>query len=393
MGILALNKIFELFYPENSTDDYINLAYNLSIDGSLFLFSGLRKTIDSNALGTSEIAANAFECIKNHVSKHRGAKNIFFYIDGIKPQNKLTTQLNRSSKIKFDTSEAMQILVDLIKNSSEVITIVKCVKGESEHEFFTKRDRTMCNVLLTNDTDLFHIAYDFAPTRPEDIVYFTKKGCKSTYQMNKLNEKTTNMPRLAFTLLSFLQGSDYTPSSFTLTMSQAVHWAFFVTLRKPDGIAVLYPKMSATVAKIKDFCHTFTEKEKCVQLINHEVENIPDVYDVTSIQYLIIEFLRLLGQISSYKAFPFTLNPKSSNIDTLDTYSIDKMTVDSLQLLKWSVNYSLIGSNYVRFFERNSWVSEVHPILFYCHILCNKYPQFSTYSRLGSFRKMIEEID
>lgn len=384
MGILYFNKIAKAFFKQClAADSPTKAPYNLSFDGSLFLFSGLRKCTYGNSQAPEVIAENAFAYILNCAQQYESAKNIFFYIDGIKPSNKIHTQIARATHINFDRVAAMAKLVEIISERCPRIEIVRLQRGESEHEFFTRRDRTVANILLTSDTDLFHIAYDYSPESPADLAYFLKKGANESYPLSTLLEgSTTKMPKLVFSLLAFLLGSDYTPSSFTLSMVQSIFCLFnvFDSLSSENTIALQH-----IVTELIDYCQKFKAQEAWNQKNSHVATNIEDVYGMDDVKFVVFKLLQLLGTLKQKiklfdthvrKTMSFTLNRRIQRNTSMTKQDADTMTCQYLELLKWSVNYSLIGSNYVRYNEESIWPNNMDPFLLYSRILSVYYGHF-----------------
>ena len=93
------------------------------------------------------------------------------------------------------------------------------ILGESENESFQRRDVNHPTLILTEDSDIFHIAYNYIKQSECDIVFIGTKYLKVLYDMSNLNFE---MPRLAFLILMMLKGSDFTDKIFTDSMCEAI---------------------------------------------------------------------------------------------------------------------------------------------------------------------------
>ncbi len=405
MGIDKLNKTIQTYFVNQQTFTNQNertstaflpteTPYDVSFDGSLFLFSGATQlesasyvqpldayggayvdipTImaDENALDFYDeddnlaryVASKAFITIKNHLRQLVGARDIYVYFDGTKPKNKTVTCKNRSRP--FNVRLATPYFEALIRRNLPHVKIVSLSKGEAEHEFFIKRDRSIANVLVTDDTDLYHISYGYLPETDKDIVYFAKRGLCELYRMDKFGE--TKIPKLLFTILAFIRGSDYTISLFTLSMVESIYAVLLRHRRQQIDVGIV----SDIITKIYELCNRFNDDENRYMVLCRTKTNIDDVYDIDTVRTIIRLLLLLLTQIKKHSMSKFVWNTCNSTIrsEEMIMSNLKRKFDHYLKLLVWSVNYSLLGSSYIKYDYSIEWITRIPSLSIFQMIL------------------------
>ena len=430
MGIVQLNKLINCYFHDIECAIPTASQYNLSFDGSLFLFSGCVSQalqVSNNAHDSQinrqydeEILVQiALKNITEYISKLPNYKNVYFFVDGIKPMNKSYTSSNRIMNKSFNPHNAMSMLLDLIRVHLPFVKICQFKIGESEHEFFLKRDRSLPNILLTNDTDLFHIAYDYLKGSEQDIVYYIQKHnvdvptnnnnysfakidrpkTLKCFQLGKLNFEKYGIPKVIFSTISFLKGSDYTPSFISPTMADALIAIFLRYNRSGvdnSGINIIIEKLinygtyfrkfeRIRMAKINnDFTPDQLERLDIegnrIEKIDNATKNfdgnidgvrvLNDVYDMISVERILTLLMVLLVQIKKESLGKFQWC-RSNSIINLTLDDIRSKKINFLQLLTWSLNYSLLGSTFSQYDVPYSWVYRIPQTAIYSYMLYN----------------------
>lgn len=86
-------------------------------------------------------------------------------------------------------------------------------EGESEFHIFFDRDRTVANILVTEDTDIFPIVYQYLRESETDHVFVYNRRRHLVFPLNTLSVE--EIPRPQFQMLCAMLGTDYTPNILT----------------------------------------------------------------------------------------------------------------------------------------------------------------------------------
>lgn len=421
MGIVQLNKLIRSYFKDIECE-LPTTKYNISFDGSLFLFSGcVSEALQSsnNSFSTSPnirydeeiIVQIALKNVSDFILKFPNYNNVYFFVDGLKPANKGYTSGQRTINIAFDPHSAMNMLLDEIRLKLPFVKICKFSIGESEHEFFLKRDRNIPNILLTNDTDLFHISFDYLKGSDSDIVYYIQKNTTSViserrsdyhqpyfvrekskhltcFRLDKLNFVKYGLPKIIFTIISFLKGSDYTPSLISSTMAESLI-AIFLRFNRSgidnDVITIILNKILEKCRSFHNFemaymtrlneenmLHNYSNDPNSLHIenINNKLdcgESFDEIYKKSEVEDILTLLILLLVKIKQDSVGSFVWC-RNSAITGLNVDDVVFKKNNYMNLLTWSVNYSLLGSKFSKYHIQYEWV--------------HKIPQTSTYSVL-----------
>ena len=236
MGIPSFYKFLDKLLIPQSSIKYLRKVseykpLNVYIDLPIIMFSGCildnRKSVsedNKNVVSTIYdeylVAQTAFEILNSHILylyKTFNINKIVCYIDGLRPNMKMFTSYNRTKPINIQL--ALKYLCESINDNLKEIELKNLIIGESENECFRRRDVNFPTLILTEDSDAFHICYKYTKQSDHDLVFIANKYFKVLYDMSNLN---FNMPRLAFLILMMLKGSDFTDKIFTDTMVEAI---------------------------------------------------------------------------------------------------------------------------------------------------------------------------
>lgn len=287
LGSKALCKqsiIRTLIYQSNEK------PINVVIDGSLFIFSGCIEenkiyTYNDESMHTDtrfcedRIAKTVYLSLRTLINKFDSMFRVnkyIFYVDGLKPALKKHTMTTRKIKSLFSPKLAIVKLSKLLHKNMPNVEVVRLLRGEAEHEFFRCRDTTRANILVTEDTDLYHIAYGYTKQSVYDNCYMYKRK-QDDYLDLYLFKSLLNMPKLLFSILLFMKGSDFTEPLLTDTMVKCM-----LSLYKPSNMQQYPPELLALLHELNAVCKPYEECEKMVQTmyathINYGVSKMPPI--------------------------------------------------------------------------------------------------------------------
>lgn len=218
----------DLFHnvPVKKYNDLINLRYvhyvyfeqfsnkvDIYIDGSCYIHFGLYNDpknkisiLDNGMLSHNEIAFRSSIILQNKLEQIANIftiDNIYFFIDGRRPNMKSfeTIRRSRHTTKHFDKKAALITMSNILSNTYDNIYIIKLKKGESEIEMFLKRDISVPQFFLTEDSDLFLLSHNcllgsFMLRKNEMII--------------DLSSIAPVIPKPIFSCILLMCGSDYT---------------------------------------------------------------------------------------------------------------------------------------------------------------------------------------
>lgn len=217
MGIKNFNNIFKIYIDAYTTVDVPQTcAYKVVVDGNLILHKGIYKdTVDCD-----QVAFNAFDYLSRTLRTLRTrcpVHSVAVYFDGVSPNMKMGVQKSRKRvpyKVNIKSSIArFQELCDETDMST-----VKLAYGESELEMILDNYREHPLVLVTSDTDVFHVAYKRCTDHPLYLYNNGKFVDLSRFSVGGLS-------RNVFSMIIILMGTDYSQSFLTATMIKAILFA------------------------------------------------------------------------------------------------------------------------------------------------------------------------
>ena len=198
---------------------------NVYVDGLLYLFCGVLKHVTT----ANEVAQIAYQTIVSHAEQVRLVRtlqlqSVTIVLDGIRPRIKAITsqnrKLRRTTALGVDILECKLRLVDLLKRLQPKYIIQQLDQGEAEMECFVQRNTGCASLILTDDSDMLHIAYKYPQVTPNDRVYVARKHYTTIYDF--ATSPKYPLCRRAFKVLAFALGSDFTVRLFTKSMMRAV---------------------------------------------------------------------------------------------------------------------------------------------------------------------------
>ena len=263
---------------------------NVCIDGSLFIFSGCIEenkiySYNDESMHTDtrfcedRIAKTVYLSLRTLINKFDcmfRVNKYIFYVDGLKPALKKHTMTNRKIKSLFSPKLAIVKLSKLLHENMPNVQVVRLLRGEAEHEFFRCRDTSRATILITEDTDLYHIAYGYTKQSVYDNCYMYKRK-QDEYLDLTLFKSLLNMPKLLFAMIMFLKGSDFTEPLFTDTMGKCI-----LSLYKPSNMQQYPPELLTLMNEIRLVCKPYEECERMIQTMyttqnNYGVLEMPPI--------------------------------------------------------------------------------------------------------------------
>lgn len=227
MGILNFGSVFRKYVVQHTLSSIDNsIPYNIYADGNLVLHKGAyNHCIDPYVI--AENAYNHFMLLVNGLRRNYDIRRVMIYIDGVSPTMKQKTSQRRHHHVKFDVHTALDHFKTLFDNQS--VDIKQLELGESEMQMILERDTSVASLLVTSDSDVYHVAYDRChDTAP---LYLLTNGPSF---VDLTNFTVRGMPRNLFTCIVLLMGTDYTQSLVTSTMVMSIIECF--SMRESDSV-------------------------------------------------------------------------------------------------------------------------------------------------------------
>lgn len=417
MGISSFKKLKEPLLDQDFSTLRKQLSTNLVnvyIDGSFYMYSGLVYTnIDStgayNEQQVAETACNLIISIINRLKNDHELQinKVNVYFDGKKPYSKnLTMAQRREREVNLpDLQNVKSYLVSQL--NSENYTISNLIIGEAEHEMFIHRDVNLPSFMLTDDSDLFNIAYEYNKVTAHDNSFICNKSMQHVINLSSLPQYYGNVSKFIFSLLCALKGCDFTCDIITVTMYKTILKEF----EKPSCIQtqrivdILQNRFKTYVSKEHEIqqrlrtlkASVYNETDSATDhllLTEEEYENscssdyevpkyetIPSLYTMSDVLFTIRMFLLLLN-LTKYTRFQWNTDRCSADL------SIGKEgIVAQLNAIHWHVNYNLIGCRYEDYFKDIQRPLRLNSYKFYYAVLeCNA-------ENLEGFIDELEELD
>ncbi|UBZ25496.1 FEN-1 [Crangon crangon nudivirus] len=337
-----------------------NKPANVYIDGNYYLFSGrIASNLNEDGYTYDElkVAQTSFGVILSQITMVRTnypyINQIYFLYDGRRPSLKAHTisQRNVRNGRRFDIRLAVNYLTQLL-NTVPSITIRNLIIGEAEHEAITRRDVSRPTIILTDDSDAVHIAYTSQLDTFDDYIFICTKNLNMIYDVHAI-QKSFKLPKIAFTTLMALNGSDFTNHLFTGSMTTGVLAMLALDNNHSKTARILINIIDGIGAKVKNRetkVRTFN-KQYPSYIANSEflstnkltIENIPPIqpiYHMLDIYELIKCYIGLVLLCTSDIQRIFW-NHTTANT-AMEDYN-RKYTYAELKTLWWTVNYSTIG--------------------------------------------------
>ncbi len=415
MGITDFRKIKDTFMQNETLSNLRNQTRNMPvdvyIDGSFYMYTGFipQNQISPDLYDNSKVAETVLDYVEYTLQKIKLQHGLTIgkvrvYFDGKKPLSKQRTMLNRRERnLKIQNLQNIRTYITRMFNNCN-FEINNLIIGEAEHEMFIHRNAARPSIMLTDDSDLFHIAYNYDSRTVNDVVFLGTKSLNFTCNLQKLTQTFKNMPKMVFSLLCALRGSDFTCDTFTVTMMKAILCEF----KKPSNAATedilntLYKltqgyqeqeyKVQYKSAKLKSslynevhesdeaFC---TNDEEMEEDEEEDEEKYALTYVTMSQIYSEEDTLRvmqLLLQLLHRTSNKFTWNVSKVSVKDEPDVSMKALIYEQFKAIHWTINYSLIGCRYDKYFDNVDKPAKLDPFKFYYAIL--EYTGGSFYSIL-----------
>lgn len=370
-----------------------NYQFTVCFDFNIILFSGVDKTVASSTLqpqlASSYVAEKAFKkCTKLiQILQHfLSIKNIFFFIDGKRPTAKdISHQQRALVTLPFDRSLASRLLkgmLDAESKNDDRIVVNQLPYGEAEHECFRSRLPDQPTIIISSDTDVYHIAYDYKKKCSiDDIFMLPMSELSKSYSSWNLRlidlhllAQRVKIPSTVFRVMLFLSGSDFSTPVFTITMQQALLDAF-------------------SDKKIYKNCKIIQDLE----VLNNCVSS-QDTIDATLVEKIIFNLLLILFDYKTTHngSFAWPNCREAIVIPTASKRFLNSM-LDSKDLVNytntivWCVKYSYCGSTDLKVYFDDSIVkSKIQPFLYFFRLLV-KYgiPKLTNFVLLNIISKKL----
>ncbi|QBB28618.1 hypothetical protein HgNV_013 [Homarus gammarus nudivirus] len=381
MGINDFKRIKQEFIQQtnlNKLRQYTDKRTKVKVyvDGSFYRYTGYisnNLNNEGSAYIPQRVAETAVTLIYNSVSRIEKIKDVigvYVFFDGIRPTSKTKTSTIRQMRKtpKKNAREVLNCMMKLLNDHNYIIN--NLVIGESEHEMFLHRDPNYPSILLSDDSDLFHISFQYSSITVNDVIFIVTKSLRTSYDITQMSKELRNVPKLIFTILCCLKGSDYTHSAFTTTM-------FLVLLKTYCDRQYMSSTSKAIMNDINDFCDNFKKMENKTnihvkkvgpmtynKLDEDDYDTIPGIFTINDVCWCIKQLLLLLGASTS----PFVWN--NDKYKNVETYAESIQSIkDQLESIVWFVNYSFLGCKYDKYFEPVTFPSSLSHFRLYLFIL------------------------
>lgn len=188
MGIFKFNNSFRAHIVDAYDTPDPQYAYTILVDGNLSLFRGAV----NGCSDPHQIAGTAYRILQTLMqSLPVKIEKIIVYFDGQSPTRKANTSRKRAINLKFDVQAALAEYKRLLSDSWYVVNQLKV--GESEMQMILDRDHTKPTILVTNDSDVYHIAYGKYSTDAAPL--YLLLGGSVCNSLNAKRPSTTTMLR------------------------------------------------------------------------------------------------------------------------------------------------------------------------------------------------------
>nr|WOZ57604.1 FEN-1 [Menippe mercenaria nudivirus] len=386
---------------------YRNILTDVCFDGSLYLYSGLIRNnmdgIDSYDLDkvADTVARKVLTTIDliQHYKVRVG--DVYIYFDGRKPCAKIPTMVARRIGRPIMDIEYVKVQVSRLLNNYDV-KINNLIIGESEHEMFIHRNANRPTILVTDDSDIFHIAYNYDSRTVNDKIFVATKNLHFTCDMSTIYNNFNKMPKLIFTTLCAMRGCDYTPDLITNTMLNAIISEF----KTPTSEAT-----SRIISQMNSICDVYKKQEFDIQTklaklqpsLYNKVSSVDDLvgdgpvvaeYEVMREVYSIedvVHCMRLIMMLLKCTKNSYRWNSVKIKGDNHSEESYKIMCSNVIASIHWTVNYSLIGCRYEDYFKKVSRPGSVEPFVIYYVLLLASDDIFKTIEKTSL--RNIDKVD
>lgn len=217
--------------------------FTLIFDGLFFIF------VHQKAKDETDMAKAIASVVCDHIRAIKQAApwcvfQSVFLLDGKSPHAKKHTQSKRTY-----CDKNLDLVKQLLREdlTSEGIQMLQLTIGEAEAE--AMHQRTGPVVIVTNDSDMFHLGYGYPMKDENDRVIFAKKNFAEIYDFSK---PLINLDRTVFKVLLFCTGTDFSASVITRSMFGYIldHMNVLEQLRLPPD-----PSPLCLVRLLVLFCH------------------------------------------------------------------------------------------------------------------------------------------
>ncbi|CAD6222446.1 GSCOCT00014060001.2-RA-CDS [Cotesia congregata] len=300
MGIYNINRVCKDLLEKASIKIPKDLDCKIYVDGLVVWYCGhlseqLNKRVATKKL-TTVLNQLEFEFKFN-------VKRIKIYFDGTPPAYKKNSQNYRPRLARAIESWGRELMFN-----DKRIQVVRLQHGEAESECFFQRNGKLASIIITNDTDIYHIVYRYQRLTVNDNVYFYIIDKKELFDASLFE---TILNKNAFKLLIFLRGSDYNDPLFT-------------------------PQMVKSILDLINSKKNFNIDDNRYFKIINKINDIMTHLTPHNINKCICYFILLLG---------FIKNRSDEVLFEWPRFNENFILKEYYKLLMWMINYSNIGRN------------------------------------------------
>lgn len=226
-------------------------GFTLIFDGLFFIYSSQGESCEL------EMADRVVAQVCEHIHLvRRGAPHArfssIFLLDGQSPYAKKHTQSKRTYNKSKNMEVVKQRVLSILPNRG--VRVVQLDVGEAEAEALHQRQGPV--VIVTNDSDMFHLGYRYDRRNESDRVFYAKRRFETIYDFS---QPLFRLDRTLFKILLICCGTDFSSSIITRTMFEDImaHMSVLEQITLPSN-----PSNAQLLDLIVFFCHLANIKTK-----------------------------------------------------------------------------------------------------------------------------------
>lgn len=235
MGLKYARRVSNKIANNSIVFNTPNEFFNIYIDGPLLLFNKKTITLLENENTTlDEITNSVFsafmELFFQIKSKYKNMiiREVLIVFDGKRIKFKeLRLKPNRKLIQRYATDESFSIydITEKINGFLKKVGICDHIKflvlnqGEAENEIVFTRNSDLHSLIISNDSDMNHICYNYTKQSKNDIIFVY---VPQTNILKNMDLYRTKIPKNVFKILLFMGGTDFNPPALSTTMLEAM---------------------------------------------------------------------------------------------------------------------------------------------------------------------------